>query len=104
MSIAVEGVLTMFESLGEVVVLGLAVMVTWMTAWAVAERRTVHTLASSYEVEVERSSRRIAELELRVTAHPVYSSPPWTDRDTDALVDPAPADHVTAGPPLVAIA
>lgn len=98
--------MSVFESLGEVLVLGLAVLVTWMTAWAIAERRTVHTLASSYEVEVERSSRRIADLELRVTALRVSSPEPWAGGGSDAPYAPtaAPPDPTSGGPPLVAIA
>jgi hypothetical protein len=92
MSIAAEGVLAMFESFGEVVALGLAVLLTWMASWAIAERRTVHTLVASYEVDVERSSRRIADLELRLAARTVPPDRARSDR------------HASDDPVVVAIA
>lgn len=78
----------MFESLGEVVVLGLMTVVTWMTAWAIAERRTLHTIAVTYRVEAVRSRRRIADLESRLAVRPVDAGDFSARPDTDTPDDP----------------
>lgn len=69
----------MFETGGELVILGLAIVATWILAWAIAERRVISSVADSYELQTMRASARITHLEDALGGGHVIPTPGWGD-------------------------
>jgi hypothetical protein len=80
----------MFEGAGEVVILGLAIVVTWIVAWAVAERRVMTSVSDSYELQSLRARHRISYLENELSDTHIRPTPGWGDFEmhTVTIIDP----------------
>jgi len=57
----------LFDTIGEMVVVGLSMVTAWVVAWAVAEKRTTRILTAGHEAESGRDRRRIAQLEAQMS-------------------------------------
>ncbi len=80
----------MFEGTGELVILLLAIVVTWIVAWAIAERRVMASVSDSYELQSLRARSRIQYLENELGDTHVRPTPGWGDFEmhTVSITDP----------------
>ncbi len=84
-----------FDTSVEIVVLGLVILVTWVVAWAVAERRAVWSVANSYELQELRSRRRINYLESVLEAYRSEAAAAWDEFEFDPMTITDPGLHVS---------
>ncbi len=86
----------MFESIGEVLVLGVAILVTWLVAYGWAERRVTSSVSDSYELQILRARQRINTLETELAGDHLTPAPSWADFELGAASVTDPGLKATA--------